>query len=176
MEKENQSFITNSDMKYAEKIKETHCVVDYIDRRADPNDDDTISTTYKSSNSRYYRIGKERFTATEGLFDSANMCDKAVQDIISESINTCDYSIQDDMAKNIIVTGGTSLLPKFAERLQKELSQYRNDINIISVPNRQYLSYSGASKHSLSDFIEQLWLTKKEFDESGPSIVHKKFL
>ncbi len=61
---------------------------------------------------------------------------------------------------------GTSLLNGFAERPQYELSLYRNDLNIISVQNRKTLSYAGASKYSLSNFIQQLWLTKKEFDDT----------
>lgn len=36
----------------------------------------------------------------------------------------------------------TALLDRFTERLQYELSSHRSDINIISTPNRQFLSYA----------------------------------
>jgi actin-related protein len=67
------------------------------------------------------------------------------------------------------------LIGEFAERLQRELLPYRQDINIISVPNRKYLSFMDASQYSVSDTIEHFWLKKQDFDACGPRIVHEKF-
>jgi actin beta/gamma 1 len=70
---------------------------------------------------------------------------------------------------------GTTLIGEFAEKFQQELLPYRQDINIISVPNRKYLSFMGASQYSVSDTMEHLWLKKQDFDECGPRIVREKF-
>lgn len=40
---------------------------------------------------------------------------------IFESISLCDDSVRKELAQNIILSGGTSLLPGFGDRLQKEL-------------------------------------------------------
>jgi actin-related protein len=62
----------------------------------------------------------------------------------------------------------------FAERFDEEFSLHRNDINIISTPNRKDLSFIGAFKFSSSDFMNKLWISKQEYEQAGSSIIHQK--
>ena len=56
------------------------------------------------------------------------------------------------------------------ERLSKELTAF----NINAPPNRQHLSWiDGSILASLSTF-EEMWITKQEYEEAGPSIAHRK--
>jgi actin-related protein len=73
---------------------------------------------------------------------------------------------------------GTTLLPGFAERMQKEiktLAPPESRIRIIAAPERNFAAWIGGSiLASLSSF-QSIWITKQEYDESGPSIVHRAY-
>ena len=48
------------------------------------------------------------------------------------------------------------------------------NIKIIEPPERRYPVWiAGSILASLSTF-QQMWISKQEYDESGPSIVHRK--
>lgn len=69
------------------------------------------------------------------------------------------------------------MYPGIVERIQKELfvlapSSMR--IKIMATPERKYSVWiGGAILGSLSTF-QKMWVTKQEYDESGPSVVHQK--
>ena len=63
------------------------------------------------------------------------------------------------------------------QRLQKEVKALAPNgmtVKIIASPERKYLPWIGGSiLTSLSTFRE-MWITQKEYDEHGPSIVNRK--
>lgn len=61
------------------------------------------------------------------------------------------------------------------DRLNKELTaKSPSEIRIIAQPDRKYAVWKGASTlASLSTFTASV-ITKDEFTENGPSIVHRK--
>ena len=69
------------------------------------------------------------------------------------------------------------MFPGFKERLQKELSAMfpqKAKVRVNAPPERKYTVWIGGSiLASLSNFKES-WITKKEYDEHGPSVVHTK--
>jgi len=64
-----------------------------------------------------------------------------------------------------------------ADRLHKELKALAPPsmtIKIVAPPERKYSVWIGGSiLASLSTFAD-MWISKEEYDESGPSIVHRK--
>ncbi len=48
------------------------------------------------------------------------------------------------------------------------------DAAIIAMPERKYFSWIGGSYMITKDMYKQSWITKDEYDEYGPNIVHKK--
>jgi len=62
-----------------------------------------------------------------------------------------------------------------ADRLKKELTgKSSSEIRIIALPDRKYAVWKGASTlASLSTFMASV-ISKEEFTENGPSIVHRK--
>ena len=82
-----------------------------------------------------------------------------------------------DLYDNIVVDGGTTCLPGFADRLKKEvqaLAPPTMRTRVIARPERTLLSWVGGSfLGSLSTF-QPMWITKAEYDEAGASIVHRK--
>ena len=47
-------------------------------------------------------------------------------------------------------------------------------IKIIGPPERKYSVWIGGSILASLSTFQQMWISKQEYDESGPSIVHRK--
>jgi actin-related protein len=89
----------------------------------------------------------------------------------------CDIDMRKDLYANIVLSSGTTMFQGIAERMQKEISLLAPStmkIKIIAPPERKFSVWIGRSiLASLSSF-QQMWISKQEYDESGPSIVHRK--
>merc|ERR1719427_2609094 len=88
-----------------------------------------------------------------------------------------DLDIRKDLYANIVLSGGTTMFPGIADRMQKEISQLAPPtmkIKIIPPPERKYSDCIGGSiLASLSSF-DACWVTKAEYDECGTAIIHRK--
>jgi len=47
-------------------------------------------------------------------------------------------------------------------------------VKIVAPPERKYSVWIGGSILASLSTFEEMWVTKEEYDESGPSIVHRK--
>uniref|UniRef100_Q7M3Y7 Actin CA15 (Fragments) n=1 Tax=Styela clava TaxID=7725 RepID=Q7M3Y7_STYCL len=93
------------------------------------------------------------------------------------SIMKCDVDIRPDLYANTVLSGGTTMYPGIADRMQKEISTLAPPtmkIKIIAPPERKYSVWIGGSILASLSTFQQMWISKQEYDESGPSIVHRK--
>ena len=100
-----------------------------------------------------------------------------VHDAIYHSIMKCDVNIRKDLYKNIVLTGGTSMFPGFAQRLEKEvlsIPRLTIEVKVIAPAERKYSVWIGGSILTSLSTFQQMWISKQEYDETGPSIVHRK--
>ena len=99
-----------------------------------------------------------------------------IQDLLYESLMACDIDTRRDLANNLIFAGSTTEFPGFVDRLQKEIDSLIPSTLRARVSKYCYSKYSvwigGSILASLSTF-QQLWITRQEYDETGPSIVHR---
>merc|ERR1711941_19336 len=110
-------------------------------------------------------IGNERFRCPEALFQPSFMGMK------------CDVDIRKDLYGNVVLSGGSTMFPGIAERMNKELvalAPSTMKIKIIAPPERKYSVWIGGSILASLSTFQQMWISKEEYDESGPSIVHRK--
>eukprot|EP01084_Bolivina_argentea_P144106 252918_1 len=88
----------------------------------------------------------------------------------------CDVDIRRVMRENTFLIGGNTVFENMDRRVQKEM-ECRGPIErhrCYGKPNREIFSWIGGSiLASLSTFTD-MWITKMEYDESGPDIVHRK--
>ena len=73
--------------------------------------------------------------------------------------------------------GGSTLYAGIADRMTKELTALAPNtmkIKIIAPPERKYSVWIGGSILASLATFQQMWISKTEYDESGPSIVHRK--
>lgn len=70
------------------------------------------------------------------------------------------------------------MLPGFAQRMHKEITALvdpRIPVEITSLPDRKYSAWIGGAIQA-SAYFDQIWVSKEEYEESGPGIVSRKCL
>uniref|UniRef100_A0A4W3HFS9 Actin alpha cardiac muscle 1 n=1 Tax=Callorhinchus milii TaxID=7868 RepID=A0A4W3HFS9_CALMI len=93
------------------------------------------------------------------------------------NIMKCDIDIRKDLYANNVLSGGTTMYPGIADRMQKEITALAPStmkIKIIAPPERKYSVWIGGSILASLSTFQQMWISKQEYDEAGPSIVHRK--
>jgi actin-related protein len=124
-------------------------------------------------------IGNERFRGPEVMFQpsfTGREC-FGIHELIYNSIMKSDIDIRKDLYQNIILSGGNTMFPGFGERIQKELkalAPHIFNVKITAPPERKYLAWLGGSKWAQAASLSNSWISKAEYDEVGPTIVHKK--
>jgi actin-related protein len=69
------------------------------------------------------------------------------------------------------------MFPGIADRMAKELTALAPSnmkLKVIAPPERKYSTWIGGSILASLSTFQQMWISKQEYDESGPSIVHRK--
>jgi actin-related protein len=90
-----------------------------------------------------------------------------------------DVDVRKDLYQNIILSGGTTLYAGLPERLTKEVQKLapqaiKSLVKVIAVPERKYCVWIGGSILSSISTFGTMWITKEEYQDAGPSIVHRK--
>jgi actin-related protein len=69
------------------------------------------------------------------------------------------------------------MYPGIADRMQKEivaLAPSSMKVKVVAPPERKYSVWIGGSILASLSTFQQMWVTKQDYDESGPSIIHRK--
>ena len=108
-----------------------------------------------------------------GLFSEARL-----HQLVCNSINKCDTDIRSEMYVNIVLSGGNTMFSGIKERLTKEIVNLapKEMIVVVFCPgNRKYSAWSGgsilASARRIS--IRTGWISRSDYENAGPSIVHR---
>ncbi|XP_052896350.1 actin-like protein 6A [Anopheles moucheti] len=132
---------------------------------------------YEFPNGYHQDFGPERFKLAESLFDH-NML--GAGQLASASVGMCDADVRLSLYGSVVVTGGNSLLPGFAERLNRDL-QHRAPSNtrlkMISANGsveRRFGAWIGGSILGSIGTFQQMWISSQEYDEAGKSQVERK--
>jgi actin-related protein len=121
----------------------------------------------------------ERFRCPEVLF-KPNLIGRefaGIHQTTYDSIMKCDVDIRKDLYGNIVLSGGTTMFEGIDARMEKEikaLAPQSMKIKIVAPPERKYSVWIGGSILASLSTFQQMWISKQEYDESGPQIVHRK--
>nr|XP_060621199.1 actin, alpha skeletal muscle B isoform X8 [Anolis sagrei ordinatus] len=110
-------------------------------------------------------------------FVTTGMESAGVHEATYNSIMKCDIDIRKDLYANNVLSGGTTMYPGIADRMQKEITALAPStmkIKIIAPPERKYSVWIGGSILASLSTFQQMWISKDEYEEAGPSIVHRK--
>lgn len=138
-----------------------------------------LEKTYELPDGTTLVIGNERFRVPEVLFQPhlIGMECLGVDNAVLTSVRNCDIDVRRDLFANIVLSGGTTMFPGIAERLQQELAKElpsSTRIKVIAPPERKYSVWIGGSILASLTTFQQMWMTRAEYDEAGPACVHRK--
>lgn len=170
------SWSTTAERELIRDVKESICYV-ALDYEQEMNIDVSLLEKSFRSPDRVLTYGNERFRSSEILFQPklTGYEFEGIHSIVNTAIMKIDVNVRKNLYSNIILAGGTTLLPGLADRLKKEIQKLSSDvINIILPKDRKYSSWIGGSILASSPEFQSKCITKCEYDEYGPSIVHKK--
>eukprot|EP00439_Symbiodinium_sp_Y106_P082662 s620_g22.t1 len=131
--------------------------------------------TYELPDGNIVSLHSERFRCPEVLFQPSLVGKEAmgIHDTTFQSIMRCDVDIRRDLYQNIVLSGGSTMMPGIGERMTKELCALAPStvkVKVIAPPERKYSVWIGGSILSSLSTFQQMWISKAEYDESGPMI------
>ena len=133
---------------------------------------------YSLPDGKSVEIGEELFSCPEALFQPSLLgmeSSVGIQRLAFDSIKKCESGIHEQLFSTLVPAGGSTQFPGFDERLRKEISALASPATvtkIFAMPWRRRAAWIGGS--IVASLLEDKWIKKAEYDETGPSIVHTK--
>lgn len=183
-------FTSSAETEIARRIKEDLCYValDYDEEVDRYENGELAGKTYYMPDGQDVELKEIMCRVPEYLFNSMkleNVENQQLHKLTWDTIMSCDMDVRKDLEGNITLSGGTTMIPGLAERLQKEvqaLAPLNAQVRVVDPDERMFAVWIGGSILASLSTFEQNWMRKKSdphafppvtgYDEIGPRLVH----
>lgn len=87
----------------------------------------------------------------------------------------CDINIRKDLCSNMVLSGGATMYLGITDGAEDHCPGAQHDEDQDHGPTRaQVLGVDGGSILASLSTFQQVWISKQEYDKSGPFVVHRK--
>uniref|UniRef100_T1J8A7 Actin n=1 Tax=Strigamia maritima TaxID=126957 RepID=T1J8A7_STRMM len=175
-------FTTSAEREIVRELKEKlgYVAQDYekelVEAAINP---ESVEKCHELPDGQLIAISDERFRGPEAMFKPSlvGLEYPGLHEIVFDSIMKCEIDIRKDLFCNVVLSGGNTVFPGLAERLQTELSKLRCrpiPSRIVFPPERKYSVWIGGSILASLATFQPMWVTRQEYMEFGSAIVHRK--
>lgn len=175
------SFYTSYDLELVRQLKESHAGVSLnIEEDELLLSEADNQPEYTFHDGRTVKLGDEILKCTEILleplgFGSLGHDVKGIHELAAECITELPtQEIHDALSSNIVLCGGTAMLPGLKERLEADLlprvAAFQGT-KIIAPANRDHLAWHGGAVYASRDDFPDVCATREQYDETGPTCI-----
>lgn len=127
-------------------------------------------------------IKDQRIKCCEAIFNpisSGLVYDGNLAQHCNDCIKRCKENEKKTLYSKIVLSGGNTMFQGLPERFSKEIrdlapQNFKECVNVLAKPNRNMNAWIGGSIVSSLSSYKSFLITKDNYKEMGPSIVHKK--
>ena len=142
----------------------------------------SVEETYDLPDGQEIAIGNERFQCPEALFQPSligtlHPDTPGIHQSVYNCIMKCDIDQRANLVCGIFLSGGNTFFEGMQERMQNEMKMLlppKLKVYVRAYPERKYFTWIGGSiLGSLTTFRQKYLVSKGEYEERGPGIVHQ---
>ncbi|XP_010363902.2 actin-like protein 7B [Rhinopithecus roxellana] len=170
---------TDDHLHIIEHIKKKCCYAAFLPEEELSLAPEELRVDYELPDGKLITIGQERFRCSEMLFQPslAGSTQPGLPELTAACLGRCqDTGFKEEMAANVLLCGGCTMLDGFPERFQRELSLLcpGDSPAVAAAPERKTSVWTGGSILASLQAFQQLWVSKEEFQERGSMAIYSK--
>merc|ERR1719181_743992 len=174
-------LVSSSEKDIARQMKEAKCyvAVDFDAEIKKFKEGQGTEAEYEMPDGQIIKLGDQQFRAPEVLFNPGLIGKEAagIAEMTYQTIRACDIDLRSQLYKNLVLSGGTTMFPGIADRLKAEIERLAPGnckVKVNASPERKYSVWIGGALLASLGTFQGSWVTRAEYDEHGPGIIHRK--